>query len=603
MSTSSLIAIAATTVLVLSANAQAKDLTLACGGESAYQIVIPSRASEAVTYAAGELQRLLSDVSGATLPIVAEEQGRSGPAILLGPSGKVPASLVRRARRLGEDGVLLRTVGQDVILLGGGDRGQLYSVHVLMERYLGCRFLARDCTLTPRSNVVTLPRINYTHSPQFIYREELYCDVADWPFAARLRLNGSNIHQCQGRPMAESGERIRGILICPFVHTAQTMVPPSEYFATHPEYFGLVNGQRNSATIGGQLCYTNPDVLRICTDWVTKWLGEHPEVTSVSVSQNDAYPGSSGACECEACAAIVAEEGAQQGPLLRFVNSIAAEVARKFPGRRIDTLAYDYTIRRPKTTRPSDNVIIRLCHYGCYFHGLDDESLSADYRAAIDEWCPVAKDVWVWHYGTNFWHYLSPNPNLVSMANDIKYYAAHGITGVMVQGNLQSTGGELCDLRHYLIAQLLWDPSQDPMALREEFCRGYYGPAADNVLEFLASMDRLALAIDRHIPTNGWNPPDVTPPQFVSEGLERLSRAREKAKDAVTQNRIDKLMLPLWYMQLGWPEQYGVSKEQGRQVLARFESVIHANGITTIAEGPPNADATIARFHSVFDAQ
>jgi len=141
------------------------------------------------------------------------------------------------------------------------------------------------------------------------------------------------------------------------------------------------------------------------------------------------------------------------------------------------------------------------------------------------------------------------------------------------------------------------------MALREEFCRGYYGPAADDVLGFLASMDRLAVAIDRHIPTNGWNPPDVTPASFVSEGLVILSQARAKAADAVIENRIDRLMLPLWYMQLGWPEQYGVSKEQGREVLARFESVIKANGITTIAEGPPNADATIARFHSVFDAQ
>jgi hypothetical protein len=214
----------------------------------------------------------------------------------------------------------------------------------------------------------------------------------------------------------------------------------------------------------------------------------------------------------------------------------------------------------------------------------------------------VAKDLWVWHYGTNFWHYLAPNPNLVSLANDIKYYAAHGVNGVMVQGDLQSTGAELCDLRHYLIAQLLWDPSQDPMALRTEFCQGYYGPAADEALGFLALMDRLAETTQQHIPTNGWNPPDVTPPGFVAESLALLSRALAKAGDPVCRNRVEKLMLPLWYVQLGWPDQYGVSKEEGRAALARFESVVKANGIATISEGPPNADAAIAQFHAVFDA-
>jgi hypothetical protein len=597
------LALGVVALLVPPERAEAGELVVARHGKSAYQIVIPNGKGKAIDYAASELQRLLHDVSGATLPVVTEERGRRGPAFLLGPSKRAArAGLVEKARKLGDDGVLIKTMGEDVVLLGGGDRGQLYSVYVLLERFLGCRFLAPDCTLTPHRDVVALPQIDYSFAPQFVYREELYYDVSKWEFAARLKLNGSNIYQCLGRPMADSGERIPGFLICPFVHTTTGIVSAEKYFATHPEYFGLVNGQRHVGGVGSQLCFTNPDVLRICTDWVLKWLDEHPEVTSVDVSQNDAYPGSSGACECEACTAIVNEEGAQQASILRFVNAIAAEVARKYPDKFVDTLAYDYTIRKPRFTKPLDNVIIRLCHYACYFHGIAGEPLSGNYRAAIDEWRPVAKNLWVWHYGTNFWHYLAPNANLVSLANDIKYYEAHGVNGVMVQGDLQSTGGELCDLRHYLIAQLLWDPSQDPMALRTEFCQGYYGPAAGEVLEFLALMDRLAETTQRHIPTNGWNPPDVTTPEFVASALAVLDRAMVKASDSVHRNRIEKLMLPLWYVQLGWPDQYGVSKDEGRAVLARFESVIRANGITTISEGPPNADAAIARFHTVFAA-
>jgi len=603
MFTGSLLGFGAVALLAMPACAAAGELVVARNGTTQYRIVVPNNRSRAIDYAASELRALLHEVSGAELPVASECNSPRGPAFLLGPSQRAAdTGLVAEAEKLGDDGVLIKTVGRDIVLLGGGDRGQLYSVYVLLERFAGCRFLAHDCTVTPKQDVLTLPYVDYSYAPPFIYREELYHDMRDWSFAARLRLNGSNLAQCLGIPLSDTGELVSGIFINPFVHSSATMIPPGTYFATHPEYFGLVNGKRHAAVIGGQLCYTNPEVLRICTDFVMDWFDKHPEVTSVDISQNDAYPGSSGACECEMCQAIVKEEGAQHGPILRFVNAIADVVAEKYPGKYVDTLAYDYTIATPKVTKPRQNVIIRLCHYGCYFHGIENEPLSADYVAAIDGWQAVVKNLFVWHYGTNFWHYLAPNPNLAALVGDIRYYAARGVNGLMVQGDIQSTGGELSDFRQYLVAQLMWDPTQDPMAIRADFCDGYYGPAKDDVMEFLASMDRLAVATRKHIPTNGWNPPDVTPPEFVAQGLAVLGRALAKAGDEVHRNRIEKLMVPLWYVQLAWPDQYGLSKEDGRVVLTRFEAAIRANGITTISEGPPNAEDFIARMEAVFGA-
>ena len=85
------------------------------------------------------------------------------------------------------------------------------------------------------------------------------------------------------------------------------------YYAEHPEYFSLVGGKRTNQTIHGQLCLTNPDVLRIATEQALRWLDEHPDVPILDISQNDGE----GACECEKCAAVVAEEGSQHGPILR----------------------------------------------------------------------------------------------------------------------------------------------------------------------------------------------------------------------------------------------------------------------------------------------
>ncbi len=588
-------------MLALPVHSAGAEIVIAKAGHSDYRIVVPDVKTPAVDYAAGELQRFLQDISSAKLKIVTERRAGSGPAILLGASRRVEKTgLIAEAKKLTGDGVLVKTVGNDVVLLGDGDRGQLNSVYTFLERFLGCRFLAHDCTVIPKKDVLTLPRIDYRYSPPFIYREVLAYDASRWEFASRQRLNGGNMKQVLALPWPGPDERIPGIVIYPFVHTFAAIIPTEKYFESHPEYFGLVKGKRQGGTIGGQLCLTNPEVLKIAKQKAFEWIEQHPELMTVDISQNDAYPGSSGACECENCAAVVKEEGSQHGPILRFVNEIADAVREKYPDKFVDTLAYDYTIIPPRITKPRDNVIIRLCHYGCYFHGIEKEDLSKDFRAAVDGWPKLAKHVWVWHYGTNFWHYLAPNPNLDSLVKDFRYYTSHGIDGLMLQADIQSPGGELAELRQYLASQLMWDPNLDPMTIRSDFCKGYYGPAAGEALEYLDLMDSLKDTNGKHYPTNGWDPPEVATPEFVSTGLVIVNRGLSKAADPVHRGRVEKLLLPLGYMQLGWPDRFGLSKGEGRELLAKFKNVVQALSITNESEG---SIGNMSRFLADMDAR
>ncbi len=591
----------AAAALAVPACARASDMVIAMNGHSAYRIVVPRERSAAVDFAAAELQRYVREVSGAELPIVAEDEAGPGPAFVLGNCRRLAGTgLMREVRALRHDGVLLKTVGDDIAILGDGERGQVYAVYTFLERCLGCRFLTLDCTVIPKHEVLTLPALDYAHCSPFLYREELYNDFQDWRLSARYRLNGANLNQCIGRPWQDPEAPIQGLAIVPFVHSCLALVPPSVYLAEHPEYYCLVNGQRCADPIGGQLCFTNPDVLRIATAQVLEWLENNPGVLSIDVSQNDAWPGHYGACECENCRRVVAEEGAEHGPILRFVNAIAAEVAKRDPNAFVDTLAYQHTVAMPKVTKPAPNVIIRTCHHACYFHGVQEDPLGTVFRNAILDWSTVTPNLHVWHYRVNIWHYLAPNPNLESLAGDIKWYAEHGVSGLMVQGNIQSTGGEMSDFRQYLIAQLMWDPTQDPMVIRKDFCEGFYGPVSDEVMEFLANLDAFGRASPAHAPMNGWHPPDVTGPEFVNQQLEVLDRAYAKTDDPLYRNRVEKLMLAYWFVQLAWPDVYGISKEQGRATTARFKAVVERNGITTISEGPPNAAAFIAAAEAAF---
>lgn len=557
-------------------------------GSSRYRIVIPRNPSPAVSYAAEELQRFVEESTGARLPIITEERFGFAPSVLLGPCRKTQkAGLLEQAAALSEDGVIIRSLGKDFALLGQNERGNLYSTYVFLEKYLGVRFLAWDQMHVPKRTDLSLPRINYSYAPPFMYRETLYYDSFPKEIAARQRLNG---------PTTKCDESVGGkIDFFPYVHSFNDLIPEKEYFEHHPEYYGLQGGRRVAGKVHAQICLSNPEVLRIATETVLKWIVEHPEVPIIDVSQNDG----TGACECDSCVAIVNEEGSQHGPILRFVNAIADEVAKKYPDKWIETLAYAYSTAPPKITKPRDNVIIRLCHAGCFFHGFERCDLGSQHALWLDGWSKLTDRIFVWYYGTNFRHYLGPNPNLDGLARDIKYYGEHSVNGVMVQCNYQGHGGELAELRQYLCAQLLWDPTQDPMKIREEFCRGYYGEAWAVVMEFLEKMDEFARG-DAHV-FAVWEPQDIMPPEFVAAALTLLETAYSLSDTPAIQNRIEKLMLPYWYLYLRYPTKYGLTKEEAGAYLKPVKRVIEANAIEFVCEGgEPNAQQWLAQIEAEY---
>jgi hypothetical protein len=557
-------------------------------GRSNYSIVTPKKKTPALKYAANELQSFIYKMSGVRLPIVSENLAGDGRAFLLGPCRKVvKAGLIEQAAKLKEDGVLIKSIGSDIALIGQNDRGQIYSVYVMLEKYLGVRFLAWDCTVIPRNSTIDLPNFNYSYSPPFMYREVLGYDSFPKVIATRQRLNG---------PMTKCDASVGGkIDFYPYVHSFNKLIPPEEYYKDHPEYFGLQGGKRVSGPVHAQLCLTNPDVLRLCTEKVFQWIKEHPDVPIIDVSQNDG----NGPCECENCMAIVNAEGSQHGPILRFVNAIADEVGKKYPEKWIETLAYAYAMTPPAITKPNKNVIIRLCHAGCYYHGFEQCGLGANLSMYLDQWSKLTKRVFVWHYATNFAHYLAPNPNLSGLAKDIIYYGTHGMNGLMIQCDYQGHGGELAEMKQYLSSQLMWDPSRKPVDILNEFCKGYYGSAANDVLEFVALMDRTAQDPNLHA-FGAWDPQEKVSPDFLNASLAILEKARANANSSITRNHVEKLMLSFWYMQLVYTAKYGVSDKQALTIWQQARRVILKNKIDYIQEGDTKSPAWIANMDNRF---
>jgi hypothetical protein len=269
---------------------------------------------------------------------------------------------------------------------------------------------------------------------------------------------------------------------CGFVHTFYSLLPPDEYFDQHPEYFSLVGGQRRREE--AQLCLTNPDVLRIVTARVLELMHTHPQATIFSVSQNDCV----GYCECEACQALVLSEGSQSGPILRFVNAVAAETAKVYPDKLIDTLAYWYSLDAPRIAVPHPNVRVRLCSIRCcqgHAYGSCDHPESQRFLRALDEWGNRTSQLYIWHYATDFTHYPLPMPDLDELHDNINLYHRYGVHGLFVQGMGEPGGGaESMALRGYVVSKLLWHPQQPVWPIVDEFLSAYYGAAAPHVRRY-----------------------------------------------------------------------------------------------------------------------
>jgi len=437
-------------------------------------IIVPRSASAAEEYAAEELRRHLHAICGVG-PQFRSADHIAGPAVHVNDRGAAEAAGIDVAGlSLGPESFHLETRGGEVYILGGGPRGVLYGVYELLET-LGCRWYTPELTYLPRRADVTLPPQCRTESPAFEFRDMLIWESFDPVWRVRSRINGNS----PPVPQYMGGH----VLYHLFVHTFGVYVPPDEFFASHPEYFSFFHGRRQH--VQTQLCLTNPDVLRIVTQRVLQRMTENPGATLFSISQNDW----SGYCECPACAAIAAEEGSQAGPILRFVNAVAAETAKVFPDKLIDTLAYAYSLDAPRRVRPHRNVRVRLCSINCcQSHGLGrcDHAESRRFHRALEGWSHLTDQMYIWHYITNFLQYPQPVPNLDEMHYNIGLYHKFGVCGLFMQGMGQEGGGaESSALRAYVLSRLMWKPDQDVWPIVDEFLSAYYGPAAASVRQYL----------------------------------------------------------------------------------------------------------------------
>ena len=542
------------------------------------EIVQAQDAIPAERHAAEELQQYIEKSTGLRLPIVETAQDR--PAIFVGPgpeTSRIAPDLA--AENLGNEEFILETRDGNLFILGGRPRGTLYGVYAFLEDVIGCRWYTRDVEKVPKHRKLTIPRLHRRDKPDFEYREPFFTEAFDRLWASRNRVNSSH---------ADLDESVGDkIYITGFVHTFYSLVPPEKYFDQHPEYFSEINGKRTAEY--SQLCLTNLDVLRIVIEAIFKRIEENPKSTIFSVSQNDWY----GACQCAQCRAIDEAEGSPSGTLIAFCNKVAEAVAERYPDKYIDTIAYNYTQKAPKTIRPHPNLIVRLCHMApsCDSHALASCPKNATYVEDLRAWSAISNKVYVWHYVTNFSHYLMPFPNFNAIREDIPFYHREGVDGLFCQGNSSpGGGGEMAELRSYILAKQLWDVDTDVDATIDDFLQGVYGTSWKPIRRYFDCLHDYVKTNNIHFDL--YSPPEAghLPPEIRQKCRVALDEAFRTAENDAVRARVEKVRMWLDYADIYFQRrQLELTGEDilDPTLVERFIRVAKANGVTNISEVNP----------------
>ena len=546
---------------------------IAKNGRGFYHITTNKLPHEAELYAASTLYQYLYKATGSILPFwsALERCPKRSSEILIG-NGVRGVSVDTSA--LTEDGFIIRTVGEDIVITGKTPRGTVYGVYRFLEMFIGFKCFTKDIETFDRVDELIVEDLDITENPAFEYREVYFRAAFDPDFCVKNGLNSNLAHIPK-----EKGGKLK-FFNCH--HSFNELVPPEVYFDEHPEYFALVNGERMKERT--QPCLTNEDVFQIARTTLRKWIRENPDCRVFSVAQNDWH----NYCTCPACRALDSEYGTPAASVLTFVNRLADDIREDYPDVLLHTFAYQYTRKAPLNLPARDNVIVRLCNIECSWDTPMSEqaknrpqSEAAGFIENLAQWGKLCKHLYIWDYACNFKNYLMPFPNYHSLPENLRTYRESGVTGVLQQGNFSyGEASGLTDLENYLAARLLWNPDRDADEIMNEFICGVYGEECFPYIR--GYVDLLLNALNGHrLPL--YSHPDIPfiTDELVARADELFAQAFSAVKTERSRKYLEKEYLSVLFIKAARME---LSNPERNVLIDRLYESVKAFGISEIRE-------------------
>jgi len=384
-------------------------------------------------------------------------------------------------------------------------RALLYAVYTLLEELAGLRWYhVGETTITSPNGLAGRRVFSHDFCDRGLMLETAYTPadiiaVIDW--AAKNRINSImipfyNWDKIETEVAPELA--CRGLNLTLGGHSYFRFLPAERYFATHPEWYALIDGRRQEKS---QLCFSNATARQTFFANVAAYLHQHPTVSRLSIwpADNRFY------CQCPTC---------RKKSFLEHYATLMADLQDYLQphgiSATIEYLAYNAALSETMLRPPDDpdsaaKLDTLLAYWGRdYAHSLAAPATPADRRAQkiVLNWTQVhqakSSRLRILEYYTDFWMLTSLYPPLTKVIfPDLKFYREQGVTGIFTLG-VACNYGFWKDrgypwrwrqgLNLYLFARAAIFSAADPVELLNSYYNNYYGPHAEDarrVYEFL----------------------------------------------------------------------------------------------------------------------
>lgn len=516
-------------------------LTLVRDGKPTSVIVTNGRPRESVALAATELQEHLRLMSGATIPIVKENELGSGPQpvwILVGESNR-SRKLGFDPRAVGLEGFIVRTA-ENAVILAGDDSGSkkarrtgtLWAVYDFLQDQLGCRWLWPGETgqAVPRRRTVTVGTLDTQEAPlvrkrhirasnqakhKLIYEEngvgrfldltgvydKLAEEEATW--ARRMRL-GTSIKLKSGHAFTDWWEKHKDTHRGVFALQSKGGRRPKK--SKRPDFV--------------KMCVSNPELWEMQLDPIRKNAAKGAKGMWLNACEND---GGGGFCVCARCRAWDAdpnsalkalppvEDGSddattgqsddRSGELpevlsdryARWYNELAVRLGKIEPESNVICYAYS-RYRAPPTLidHIEPNVWVGYVGFNAYPRDEAYRKMSADEWFG---WSSKGPTVYLRSNGLYYGGEGAPYVFARQIAEDTRFQVKNGMraTDYDCSQGLWAVSGPT----YYVLARTLWDTDADIEQLLDEFYSGF-GVMEPVVREYYTYWESFTTALTQH---------------------------------------------------------------------------------------------------------
>ncbi|MGJ1271449.1 MULTISPECIES: DUF4838 domain-containing protein [Sphingobacterium] len=509
-----------------------KKIDLVIKGEVCYDIIIPDNASFVEINAANQLRRHLYNLGKRDFLIKRESQASVLSKIFVGNS-KSYTSLFGNIRDIvGVDGIVIKLKNNNLYINANGDRAILYGVYEFLEEFIKIKFLTpKDFVYPKYSNDNLQIDINdYSFTPPFYYRSHhIYNAIYNEEFAAILKQNGEFQHT------NINWGKINKIL--GWSHTFDSIFPYEKYGRVHPEwFFDSQTGKRfieYKTNISGQSVQPdiqNKEVRNIFTQNILSLIKRFPDQDIISISQNDNkfFP-------------VYNRKSSASDELINFVNYISTQVAKYYPQKIIETLAYYSTEAPPLNVKPNSNVIVRFAPIDGDMGYSINNPRNLETKEKVIAWSKIAKQMYFWGYNTNFKYPVLPYPSLRKSSEDLRYLAENKFSGIFIQDNTNPSEGYgfFLDMQAWVMGKLLWNPELDREDLINEFFNAYYQEAAQPLLDYYTMVEERFF--ESKLKLNSFEDNySYIDAKFILSGETLFDEAEKKAQSSVIRERVQK---------------------------------------------------------------